>query len=118
MTDDPKRASEEEVRSEIQGRTSPSRTTRAQIIESAKKFNIKVESLIQALEDFYCNGFADEVSGDVDCDTGHFYRVDRWIVTTDSQGFHDIWSFNDIPEARREFQRLEKEYAEWMGDED
>lgn len=96
----------------------PGRMTREEVMESARKHGAKVERLIDALEDFYMNGFQDESSGDVDCQTGHFYRVNRWIVTTNTQGFHDMWSFESVAEAIKEFQKLEAEYAEWCGDDD
>jgi hypothetical protein len=62
------------------------------------------------------DGCADEVSGNVDAPTGHFYRVAAQIVTTDSQGFSSVTSFDSLAAAKAEFQRLDAEYAKWDGD--
>jgi len=91
----------------------PVRTSKQDFIASVRKHNPKVKTLMDALEDTYMNGFANEVSGDVEAPTGHFYRVERWIVTTDSQGFRDLWPFDSPAEARKEFQLLDEAYSKW-----
>lgn len=65
--------------------------------------------LLAALEFFYMNGSADEFSGDTDT-FYHFYRVHRWIVTTDSQGFNDIETYDTEDEAIKAFKQHEGEY--------
>ncbi len=74
--------------------------------------------LLWALEAFYFNGVTDEWSGDVDAPTGHFYRVNRWIVTTDERGFHNVISHATKIEAKYGFDVLVHEYSSWIGNED
>lgn len=69
---------------------------------------------LQALEAFYMNGFHDEADGDAEASTGHFYRVDRWIVITDSQGFHTLLSFDKPSQAQEDFDRRSDEFTEWL----
>ena len=73
---------------------------------------------LQQLEDVYMDGSADEVSGNVDAPTGHFYRVGRQIVRTDSQGFSDAEDFTTVEEAMDDFNRRGIEYASWDSDDD
>jgi hypothetical protein len=68
---------------------------------------------LEACETFYLHGTADDVSGDVEAPTGHFYRVARWIVRTDSQGFKDLEELETEDEARAAFETLETEYDAW-----
>jgi hypothetical protein len=70
-------------------------------------------SLLAALESFYMDGVADDVDGDVESPLGHFYRVDRWIVVTDSQGFHDVRTYANVDEAKSEFAKLQQEFDRW-----
>lgn len=65
------------------------------------------------LEEIYMDGMADYVSGDVEAPTGHFYLIDCQMVTTDSQGFRCVENFNSMREAKEEFEKREREYAEW-----
>lgn len=53
----------------------------------------KIGELGLALEAFYMNGSADQEGGNADWGLGHRYRVDRWVMWTDSQGFHSIEAF-------------------------
>ncbi len=108
---DPEWASEAERAAYLRGR-SPA-TTKAEIVLRAKNLESEVSTLLEALETFYLNGTADEISGDVDSPVGHFYRVDRWIVTTDSQGFHSVWNYATIEAASSEFHRLDEDYSQW-----
>lgn len=65
-----------------------------------------IDSLLDALESFYLCGFHDDVCGTVE--TGcHYYRVSRWIVQTDSQGFHEIFSHDSEKEAVIEFGKIQ-----------
>lgn len=67
--------------------------------------------LLAACEAFMLNGCADESSGDADT-FGHFYRVHRWIVWTDSQGFHDVETYDNEDEAHEAFEKYESEWAD------
>lgn len=87
-------------------------TTESEIIEDARQFNEQdINTLLDALESFYMNGSADEQDGDADT-FGHFYRVDRWIVWTDSQGFHDVSTYATEEIAHHEFEQASIAYAE------
>ena len=74
------------------------------------KTHLDADDLLLALESFYMNGGADETSGDVET-FGHFYRVHRWIVWTDSQGFHDVDTYDTEAEAIACFAKYDVEYA-------
>lgn len=93
--------------------------TEAEIIAEAEKIGHTFEKigqpgkLLAALEVFYMNGSTDEFGGDVEAPTGHFYRVDRWIVITDSQGFHQIVTANNEDDAKREFVKLQNDFDVW-----
>lgn len=65
----------------------------------------EIIDVLDACEAFYMNGMDDEQVGDVDT-TGHFYRVDRFIVATDSQGFHTCHTFETVAEAEAEMVKL------------
>lgn len=75
------------------------------------------ESVLAACEAFYGHGFADAVGGDVESPTGHFFRVHRWIVVTDSQGFADLEAFDSEGEAVARFATLESMFSDWLADE-
>lgn len=75
-----------------------------------------IESVLEACEEFYGSGFADSVSGEVESPTGHFYRVHRWIVQTNSEGFTELNTFDSEYEAIKEFEILERDYCAWDGD--
>jgi hypothetical protein len=65
------------------------------------------------LEDIYMDGMADEVSGNVEAPTGHFYRVGAQIVTTDSQGFVSVENFDSEGQAVAEFSIRDDEFSAW-----
>jgi hypothetical protein len=75
-----------------------------------------VSTIKAACETIYGHGVADDVSGNVEAPTGHFYRVAQWIVVTDSQGFSDLYTYASEEEAVEEFNKLDAEYAKWWGD--
>lgn len=77
------------------------------------ELDLPPEGTLEWAEELYGHGMADEVSGDVEAPTGHFYRVDRWIVTTDSRGFREIDAFPTEGYAHNVFESLDAEYAEW-----
>ena len=58
----------------------------------------QIVDVLDACEAFYMNGLTDEQVGDVET-TGHFYRVDRFVVETDSLGFHKCHTFDTVAEA-------------------
>lgn len=62
--------------------------------------------ILDACEAFYMNGQADEICGDVET-FGHYYRIDRWIVRADSQGFKEAFTFDTVSQAKRKFQTIQ-----------
>ena len=66
----------------------------------------------------FMDGTADEVSGDVEAPTGHFYRVENFMVLTDSQGFKYLGIHSTVALAEQHFQSLNTEYGDWLGDTD
>jgi hypothetical protein len=94
-------------------------TTEAEIVAEAQGLSDEpVTTVLQACEAYYMSGTPDDQSGDVEAPTGHFYRVDRWIVTTDSRGFRDLQAFPSELEAIDVFTALDDEYAAWGSDTD
>lgn len=77
-----------------------------------------VSTILDACETIYGHGFADDTSGDVEAPSGHFYRVSRWIVRTDTQGFKTLESFTIESAARDAFAVLEREFAKWGSDDE
>jgi hypothetical protein len=115
FSNDPEWASAEERVAEFKSRT-PS-TTKQEMVARGRELDPDVKTILDALEAVYGNGFADAVSGNVDAPTGHFYRIDRWIVITDERGFHEVWNFGSIHEAMQDYVKLDEEFAEWDGGE-
>jgi len=76
----------------------------------------EIETLLDALEAFYLNGFSDDQTGDAEYADGHCYRVHRWLVWTDSQGFRDVSTFDSEDEARAEIDRYGRELSEQEGE--
>jgi hypothetical protein len=70
------------------------------------------EKTLEELEEIYMNGFADEVTGDVDW-IGHFYRVGSYIVQTDQQGFRSVHTHSTEDEAVRAFKDINIDYTSW-----
>lgn len=66
-----------------------------------------VVTVLDACEAYYGHGFSDEQCGTVDYGPGHFYRVARWIVQTDSQGFHYLHEYPSESEAMAAFAQVE-----------
>lgn len=73
---------------------------------------------IEMCEEIYGNGFADEVSGDVEAPTGHFYRVHNCVVVTNSNGFSDLTEYPNESEAIGAFEALDESYSAWCDDDD
>lgn len=87
----------------------PETPTEDEIILQAKRNSdgfYTVDSLREALECFYLNGFQDEVCGTVESGC-HYYRVSRWIMQTDSQGFHEVFTYPTPQEAAIEFGKIQ-----------
>lgn len=74
--------------------------------------------LLAALETIYMHGgvSSEDIGGDSEAPTGHFYRIERWIVSVDSQGFKDLTSFDTLAEAEDAFANLEDEFSKWDDD--
>lgn len=79
---------------------------------------VNASSLLETLEEIYLNGFADDVTGDVEAPCGHAYRVARSVVVTDSQGFKEDYHFPTVADAQDFFHGIEHEYGTWLGEED
>lgn len=95
--------------------------TEEQIIEEARNLvagEQQITTVLEACEALYMDGCADEFSGDMQSPIGYFYRVARWIVVTNSQGFHDLRSYESEEEAKEEFNKLDEVYAEWDDEEE
>lgn len=58
------------------------------------------------------HGF-DNQSGDVASPSGYFYRVSRWIVKIDNDGFKYLSTFETEDEASKAFGVLDDIFAEW-----
>ncbi len=69
--------------------------------------------VLDACELYYMNGCFDELSGDSEAPTGHFYRIHRFIVTTFSDGSRYLNTLDNEDEATKEFKELEGIYSEW-----
>lgn len=74
---------------------------------------LPIKDLKDALEANYYNGNYDDIGGDVEAPTGHYYRIERWIVVTDSQGSRTVHTFDTIEEAEEKVEELENEYCTW-----
>lgn len=61
--------------------------------------------LLAALEVIHGHGGDDESFGDMN-EGGHYFRVDRWIVATDSQGFMDVTEYTSNLAAELEMQKI------------
>ncbi len=63
-----------------------------------------VRTVLDACEALNLSGFSDDTGGDAaDGRIGYFYRVDRWIVGIDSQGFKNLTTYPDVETARSAF---------------
>jgi hypothetical protein len=71
---------------------------------------------LEQLEEIYMDGCTDEVSGNVEAPTGHFYRVGNQIVVTDSQGFNNVENFTHVEEAEVAFDERNEDFMEWDED--
>jgi hypothetical protein len=89
--------------------------TEKEMIESAKNDwqDMEINDVLDALEANYLNGAYDDLSGDSEAPTGHFYRIDRWIVITDSQGLRKVEEHYSEETAKQVFAEMDKEYSEW-----
>jgi len=74
-----------------------------------------IETMKDALEICFLNGNYDDSGGDAEAPTGHYYKCERWIVTTDSDGNNTVHTFESEEEAEARFRELEEEFDEWDG---
>lgn len=96
-------------------------TTEAQLVaQTIEAFGewIGIHSALDACETCWANGASDEHDGDAESPQGHFYRVDRWIVTTNSQGFKSIEEYANCTDAHDAFDATQHDYSEWARDDD
>lgn len=75
--------------------------------------NEPARTILDACEGYYMNGFYDDIGGDVDTAVGHYYRIERFIVRTDTQGFRECDEFHTIAIAKKAFAELETEYNKY-----
>lgn len=73
----------------------------------------RIEGVLDACETFYMNGMYDQASGMDEAPTGHFYRVNRWIVSTNSQGRNEATTYANESDAIQAFRELDRQYYEW-----
>ena len=59
-------------------------------------------------------GCEDERSGDVESADGHFARIARWLVVTDSSGFVTVTDCDTTDAARELFAAADHEYGRWL----
>lgn len=76
---------------------------------------VVIENLLEACEALYMHGTADRVGGDVESHTGHYYLIERWLVTTDSGGNTDLHEFPSLEAAEFQFDCLEEKSKDWDG---
>ncbi len=68
--------------------------------------------VLEACEVYYLSGCYNDLSGDSEASTGHFYRIHRWIVTTYSSGNRFLDTFDNEDQAKAAFDELDEEYWE------
>lgn len=73
--------------------------------------NSHYDPIREHLAELALDGVADEESGDVEAPTGHFYRVGRYVVVTDSRGFSELHDCGTAASAAAYFDGLELDYA-------
>jgi hypothetical protein len=77
----------------------------------------KITSALDACEAYYMNGIYDDVSGDSEAPTGHFYLEEHYIVVTDTNGNRELFKYGSVELAERAFNAFDQEYSEWEGEE-
>lgn len=81
------------------------------IAQANRDLDAEASTLLEALEAFYGNGFADQLTGDVEYLDGHVFRVHRWLVWTDNYGFKSVSEYDSEAEATAEVDRYDAEIA-------
>lgn len=66
------------------------------------------------LRKYWTDGMQDDATGHVESPWGHIYRVNKWIVVTDSQGFHITYKYETIEDAEKVFEFCDKRYGEFF----
>lgn len=91
-------------------------TTEEEFIRQAKLDweDTPINSIKDALEACYMNGDYDEIGGDAEAPTGHYYQIEHWIVVTNDQGFSTVHTFDTIEKAEEAFELLERDFSQWL----
>lgn len=84
--------------------------TDEELIANARKLDpeANVKTVLDACEAYWGHGLADDACGEVEF-RGHAYRVDRWIVETNDQGFHRTRTYPNEQRAHAAFERIRDE---------
>jgi hypothetical protein len=77
-----------------------------------------IETIKDALEACYMNGDYDEIGGDVEAPTGHYYQIENWIVTCDDQGNKVVGDYETVEEAEKVFELLERDFSKWLNEQE
>lgn len=70
----------------------------------------------ESMEDynFYLEGFADDITGDVESPSGHLYRIESRITCTNSQGFSETYIYANEDDAKKVFEWAREQYHSWL----
>lgn len=68
-------------------------------------------SLVVALDIISGHGFADQTAGDTET-TGHYARVGRFVLTTDSAGFVDSLTFESDGDAADYLDEIDEMFSD------
>ena len=78
----------------------------------------EINSIEDALEACYMNGDYDEVGGDAEAPTGHYYQIDHWIVKCDNKGNKTVEAYENETQAEEAFELLERDFTKWLGEQE
>lgn len=95
-------------------------TTEEEFIRQAKLDwqDQNISTIKEALEACYMNGDYDDIGGEVEAPTGHYYMIENWIVITDDLGNKTVTAYPTEEEAEKVFDLLERDYTIWLGNEE
>jgi len=79
---------------------------------------VNIETIKDALEACYMNGDYDEVGGDAEAPTGHYYQIEHWIVKCDDQGNRTVETYENEIQAEEAFELLERDFSVWLGEQE
>src|SRR4051812_5104004 len=80
--------------------------------------HIVILTIEDALEGCYMNGDYDDIGGEAEAPTGHYYRIEHWIVVTDDQGNKAVTAYPNVEEAEKALELLDRDYSLWLGDQE